>query len=120
MGQILVETTRCTSRWTIASDVAAPGKLMMTAVRIDAATRARLFRIIVVMGWITHAANAAGGLVPCRPGANAAPGSALRARSWVYASPPGLVLSCVTSVDHGPRGLLPRTGARRNTPWEGG
>jgi hypothetical protein len=40
---------------------------MMTAVRSDAAMRVRHFRIIVVMGWITHAANAAGGLVQASP-----------------------------------------------------
>jgi hypothetical protein len=68
MGQILDETARIASRWTIASDVVATGKLMMTAVRIDAATMARPFRIIVVMGCITHAADAAGGLVPSRAG----------------------------------------------------
>jgi hypothetical protein len=37
---------------------------MMTAVRSDAATRVRHFRIIVVMGWITHAANVAGCHIP--------------------------------------------------------
>jgi hypothetical protein len=41
---------------------------MMTAVRIDAAMMVRHFRIIVVMGWITHAANAAGGLVQASSG----------------------------------------------------
>ena len=40
---------------------------MMTAVRIDAATIARPFRIIVVMGCITHAADVTGGLVPVGP-----------------------------------------------------
>ena len=69
MGQILRETARIASRWTIASDVVVRGKLMMTAVRIDAAMSVRHFRIIVVMGWITHAANAAGGLVQASPGA---------------------------------------------------
>jgi hypothetical protein len=64
IGQIFVETTRCWSRWTIASDVVAMGKLMMTAVRSDAAMRTRHFRIIVVMGWITHAANMAGSHIP--------------------------------------------------------
>ena len=63
------------SRWIIACDVVAAGKLMMTAVRIDAATRARLFRIIVVMGWITLAADAAGGLVLDRTDADHSAGS---------------------------------------------
>ena len=68
MGQILSEVGRvAVSRWIIASDVVAMGKLMMTAVRSDTATNMRHFRIIVVMGWITHAANAAGGLVQASP-----------------------------------------------------
>ena len=67
MGQILSEVGRvAVSRWIIASDVVAMGKLMMTAVRSDTATKMRHFRIIVVMGGITHAADAAGCLASCR------------------------------------------------------
>ena len=80
---------------------------MMTAVRIDAAMMARLFRIIVVMGWITHAADAAGCLVPSRARRIHSACPAHRARSWVYASPPGLVLSCATFVDVDPSSPSP-------------
>jgi hypothetical protein len=47
-------------------------------------------------------------------------GPTLRARSWVYASPPGLVLSSATCVDPGPKGPSPTHGRTPNTPWEGG
>ena len=43
------------------------------------------------------------GLVPAEPTRLTPPGPGLRARSRVYASPPGLVLSCVTCVDLGPK-----------------
>jgi 4-hydroxy-3-methylbut-2-en-1-yl diphosphate reductase len=92
---------------------------MMTAVRSDAATRARLFRIIVVMGWFTHAADVAGGL-DCAEPADLVDRPGHRARSWVFASPPGLVLSCATFADPDPNSPLPRKDARQTHPGKVG
>jgi hypothetical protein len=58
-----VVALRSVSRWIAAFEITV-GKLMMTVVRIEAAIRPRLLRIIVVMGWITHAADVTGSHVP--------------------------------------------------------
>src|SRR5262245_34396485 len=83
MGQILeTVVSRCTIAW-----AGAAGKLMMTAVRSDAATIARLFRITVVMGW-SHPRGGRGW--PPRPvsGRIGAPGSG---------HPRSVVGACITS-----------------------
>ena len=94
---------------------------MMTAVRSDAATKVRHFRIIVVMGWITHAANMAGCHIPPnrgrlhrRLGSASALGRGCTHHLLVS------FFSCVTCVDLGPKDLLPRMGARRTHPGKVG